>query len=519
MTICLELRAQILRLHHVERWPAGTIARQLHLHRDTVKRVLAATIVVVPTLRPRTRQIDAYLPFITATLTKFPRLTTSRLHVMVQERGYRGASSTFRHQVATLRPRRNPEAFLRLRTLPGDEAQVDWAHLGHLQIGRAERPLMAFVMTLSYSRRIFLHFSLNARMDSFLRGHVLAFEAFGGVPHVILSDNLKSAVLERIGDAIRFNPQYLAFAAHYRFEPRPVAVARGNEKGRVERSIRYIRDNFFAARTFVDVDDLNNQAHAWTAGAASDRPWPEGSQITVGAAFDHERPRLMSMPPNPYPREERVEVQSAKTPYVRFDLNDYSIPHTHVQRSLTVLASADRVRILDGTSVLTEHPRSFDKAAQIELPEHLEALKLHKSRARHHSHVDRLSQAVPAMAEFLSRAALAGHHLASITRTLNEFLDHYGAPALQAAVLEALRCDVAHPNAVRHALEHARELAHAIPLVVPQLSEKARSLDVHVPTRGLDAYDALQTTAVTTATTTPTSADSKKSTTSKDDPS
>jgi transposase len=522
MTISLELRAQILRLHQVERWPAGTIARQLRLHRDTVKRVLRASSLMVPTLSPRARQIDAYLPLITATLTKFPRLTASRLHVMVQERGYRGASSHFRHQVAKLRPRRNPEAFLRLRTLPGEQSQIDWAHFDHIVVGKARRPLMAFVMTLSYSRRIFLHFSLNARMDSFLTGHVLAFEAFGGVPHVILSDNLKSAVLERIGDAIRFNPQYLAFAAHYRFEPRPVAVARGNEKGRVERSIRYIRDNFFAARTFVDVDDLNSQARTWTAGAASDRPWPEGSQMTVGAAFDHERPRLMSMPPNPYPLEERVEVQSAKTPYVRFDLNDYSIPHTHVQRSLTVLASADRIRILDGTSVLAEHPRSFDKAAQIEKPEHLEALKLHKSRARHHSHVDRLSQSVPAMAEFLSRAALAGHHLASITRTLNEFLDHYGAPALQAAVLEALRRDVAHPNAVRHALEHARELAHAIPLVVPQLSEKARALDVHVPTRGLDAYDALQTTAITTATTTtttPTSADTKKSTTTKDDPS
>jgi transposase len=518
MTISLELRAQILRMHQVERWPVGTIARQLRLHRDTVKRVLRASSLTVPTLSPRTRQIDAYLPFITAILTKFPRLTASRLHVMVQERGYRGASSHFRHQVAELRPRRNPEAFLRLRTLPGEQSQVDWAHFGHLQIGRAERPLMAFVMTLSYSRRIFLHFSLNARMDSFLTGHVLAFEAFGGVPRIILSDNLKSAVLERIGDAIRFNPQYLAFAAHYRFEPRPVAVTRGNEKGRVERSIRYIRDNFFAARTFVDVDDLNSQARAWAVGAASDRPWPEGAQMTVDAAFDHEGPKLMSMPPNPYPLEERVEVQSAKTPYVRFDLNDYSIPHTHVQRSLTVLASADRVRIIDGVTVLAEHPRSFDKAAQIEKPEHLEALKQHKSRARHHSHVDRLSQAVPAMAEFLSRAALAGHHLASITRTLNEFLDHYGAPALQAAVLEALRRDVAHPNAVRHALEHARELSHAQPLVVPQLSEKARALDVHVPTRGLDAYDALQTTTTPT-TITAASADLKKSITTKDDPS
>jgi hypothetical protein len=96
-------------------------------------------------------------------------------------------------------------------------------------------------------------------MESFLDGHEQAFKTFSGVPRVLLYDNLRSAVLERQGDVIRFNPTLLSFAAHYRFEPRPVAVARGNEKGRVERSIRYVRDNFFAARTYHNLDDLNLQ--------------------------------------------------------------------------------------------------------------------------------------------------------------------------------------------------------------------------------------------------------------------
>ena len=117
-----------------------------------------------------------------------------------------------------------------------------------IQIGRAKRPLMAFVMVLSWSRQIFLRFYLNQRMESFLHGHVAAFDAWGALPRVLLYDNLKSAVLERRDDAIRFHPTLLALSAHYRFEPRPVAVARGNEKGRVERAIRYIRDNFFAGR-------------------------------------------------------------------------------------------------------------------------------------------------------------------------------------------------------------------------------------------------------------------------------
>ena len=116
----------------------------------------------------------------------------------------------------------------------GEQGQVDWAHFDHLQIGRARRPLMAFVMVLSWSRQIYLRFFLDARMDSFLAGHAGAFETWSGLPRVLLYDNLKSAVLERHGDAIRFNPQLLAFAAHHRYEPRPVAVARGNEYGAVK---------------------------------------------------------------------------------------------------------------------------------------------------------------------------------------------------------------------------------------------------------------------------------------------
>ena len=119
---------------------------------------------------------------------------------------------------------------------------------------------MAFVMVLSYSRMIYLRFFLDARMENFLRGHVGAFEAFGGVPRVLLYDNLKSAVLERIGSTIRFHPTLLAFSGHYRYEARPVAIARGNEKGRVERAIRYVRDNFFAGLTYADLNDLNAKA-------------------------------------------------------------------------------------------------------------------------------------------------------------------------------------------------------------------------------------------------------------------
>jgi transposase len=255
-----DIEAKILRYYHAEKWKVGTIARQLHIHHNVVCRVLAQAGLPRLGAPPRPSKIDLYLPFIRQTLESFPTLTASRLYAMARERGYTGRPDHFRHLIARHRPRRKAEAYLRLRCLPGEQGQVDWAHFGHIEIGRARRPLMAFVMVLSHSRQIFLRFFLDARMENFLRGHFGAFTAWGGVPRVLLYDNLKSAVLERHGDAIRFHPTLLSFAGHYRYEPRPVAVARGNEKGRVERAIRYVRDSFFAARGFKDLDDLNAQS-------------------------------------------------------------------------------------------------------------------------------------------------------------------------------------------------------------------------------------------------------------------
>lgn len=489
MAISAELRARILRLYQAELWRVGTIARQLHVHRDTVRQVLAQSGVTRSERPPRPSRVDAYLPFIRETLAQFPTLTASRLHTMVRERGYVGGADYFRHIVARHRPRPAAEAYLRLRTLPGEQAQVDWAHCGHLTIGRAKRPLMAFVMVLSYSRRIFLRFSLNARMDSFLMGHVLAFAAWGGVARVVLCDNLKSAVLERAGDAIRFHPELLAFAAHYRYEPRPVAVARGNEKGRVERSIRYIRDAFLAARQFDGIDDLNAQALRWCEAEARERRWPQDDGLTVNQAFEQEQPSLMALPERAWDLGERLAVHAGKTPYVRFDLNDYSIPHTHVRRTLTVVANTHTVRVFDGSTVLATHRRSYDRRVQVEQEVHVQALVNHKRGARQHRATDRLTQAAPAIAELLQRAAARGHNLGSITAGLARLLDRYGTGPLQAAVVEALARDVPHPNAVRLALEHAREATGRPPVLALALPEHVVRRDAPMRTHSLASYD------------------------------
>ena len=464
------LEAEILRLHHTEHWPIGTIATQLRVHHSTVRRVLAQAGVPVVPKTVRASLVEPYLAFISETLAKYPTLRASRLYTMVHERGYPGAPDHFRAIIARLRPRPAGAAYLRLRTLPGEQAQVDWAHFGKLTIGRAERPLMAFVMVLSYSRHLFLRFYLGAAMSYFLRGHVDAFARFNAVPRVLLYDNLKSAVLERMGEAIRFHPTLLELAAHYRFQPRPVAVARGNEKGRVERAIRFARDAFFAARSFRDVDDLNAQATAWCEGAAADRLCPPERSRSVRAAFAEEEPHLLALPENPFPCDERIVVSAHKTPYVRFDLYDYSIPHTHVNRTLTVLASLNHVRILDGLDVIATHARSFDRGAQVEDPAHIEALVADKRAGRAHRAQDRLQHAAPSATPLFLRAAARGAHLGVLTRGLLQLLASHGAGALEAAIAAALAEDAAHLSAVRHFIDqhaHARGQRPPIAVALP----------------------------------------------------
>jgi len=264
------------------------------------------------------------------------------------------------------------------------------------------------------------------------------------------------------------------------------------EKGRVERAIRFARESFFAARQFRDLDDLNRQAEDWCNGIAADRPCPEKKDVTVREAFAEEAPKLLPLPNNAYPLTERVAVKVGKTPYVRFDLNDYSVPHTKVQRLLTVLADPNTVRIVDGAEVLACHPRSYDKGAQIEDPAHLQALVNDKRAARHHRGADRLATAVPAARTLLQGAATRGGNLGAITAELLRLLDSYGAAELDAAITEALERGVPHPNAVRLALERRREQRNEAPPVAVELPDHIKTCDAAVRPHRLETYDQLK---------------------------
>jgi transposase len=480
--------ARILRLFHAEKWRVATIAREIGVHHSVVTRVLDR-IGLKREVTKRPSRIDPFVAFITETLERFPDITASRVFGMVRERGYEGNPDHFRHLIQRLRKRKAPEPFLRLKVLAGEEAQVDWAYFGRLRVGRAERQLMAFVMVLAYSRALFLRFFLGQVTANFLRGHVMAFEAFGGSARRNLYDNLKSAVIDRRGDAIQFNPDILALAVHYRFEPRPVGVRRGNEKGRVERAIRYVRTAFFEALSWRTLEELNEKAAAFCNGPAMARPWPEDPNRTVRDALEEEQRMLLPLPPAPFPALDRVEVEAKKSPYVRFDLNDYSIPHDRIGRPLTVVATLDQVRVLDGSEVVAEHRRSFDRGDVVEEKAHTDEVRRLKRHARRGFTLDRLTRMAPETAVLLRKMAERGQNIGSATFLLGGFLDLYGADDLRFGLKEAISREVFHPHAVRQAIERRREergLGPALPIRFP---DDPRITDLTVTPHDLSTYD------------------------------
>jgi hypothetical protein len=292
-----------------------------------------------------------------------------------------------------------------------------------------------------------------------------------------------------VGDAIRFHPTFLRFAGHYRFEPRPVAVGRANEKGRVERAIRYVRSSFFVGRSVRELDALNRQVHAWCEQTAAQRPCPADKTLTVKQAHEQERAKLMPLPDDRFPTEERLEVHVRKSPYVRFDLNDYSVPHDRVRRTLTVLATPTKVRLLDGNQVVATHTRTYDKGQRVEDPAHIEDLVAMKKKAREHRAIDRLRHQAPNTRELLCHLAEQGHNLGSMTVALTRLLDAYGAQALDEAIAEAIEKGSPHPHSVRHILDR-KHRERGLPPPLPVTT--GLRADLSVKPHNLDSYDRLQ---------------------------
>ena len=487
-------RAEARRLFFAEHWRVGTISAQLGLHHETVK---AALDLVDPPRKdgtPRPTRLDPYVPLVRDTLAQYPRLVATRICAMLRERGWKGTESSVRRWIIRLglRPARAREAFFRLNVLPGEQGQVDWAHFARMEVEGGSRPLYCFVMTLSWSRATYAEFFLDQTQQSFITGFVHAVAFFGGTPRTVLCDNLKSVVLERQGDAIRYHPRILEMCGEYLTMMRPCAPRRGNEKGRVERRIRDMRTSFWPARRFRDVTDVNAQVSTWIRDIVHQRVVPDDlERRTVETALEQEHANLLPLPAHPFYTGRSLGITAAKQPYVRFDGNRYSVPHTLVDQPLVLDATTDVVRILHSGAEVARHDRCWGLHQVIEEPAHLQDLAEWKHKARESRDRDHLGTNVPGVRELMDRLARQGEVLGTATKRLWRLLDEYGCDELAAAIADVL--DMASPSvgSVAYLLEKRRRAQgrkHVDPIHVP---DRPDINDLRVDFPKLEDYDEL----------------------------
>ena len=258
----------------------------------------------------------------------------------------------------------------------------------------------------------------------------------------------------------------------------------------MERAISYIRTSFFAGRQYADIDDLNKQAIAWCQEEAVSRKQPPDRLQTVAEAFEKERGSLLALPDTPFPVYERKPVQAGKTPYVRFDLNDYSIPYEYANDRLIVEATLEQVSISNGKNVIAKHARVFGKGQTVEDDEHVKELAGFKKKAKKHRAMDRIRNVVPSSNSYYKHAAERGHNLGRLTQLLVRLLDLYGAAEMEAAVAETIASGTFHSAAIQRILERNRRSRGMVQPVSLQFSQR-KLAELTVIPGSLEKYDNL----------------------------
>lgn len=478
MTVSAELEAEIHRLSAVEHWPPGTIARQLAIHVDVVRRVLGLQAPRQPVRKPSF--VEAWVPFMRETLERWPTLRSTRLFDMMKERGFPGSPRTVREHAARLRPRREREAFLRTTALIGEQSQIDWAFVQNVNVEGGKRPLWMFVIVLSWSRAMWCELCFTMDAATVARSLVRAARHFDGVTRQWLFDNPKTIVVERAGDAVRFHPLLLSTTSALHVQPRLCTPRRANEKGKVERAIRFVRERALVDYVFAGIDDGNERLLRFCTGVALDRPHPSLPGRSVRDCLDEERPRLLRLE-EPPPTDEQRSVVVDKTAFIRFDNNDYSVPHNLVGKTLTLIASDKEVRLVDVAEQVAVHRRCFGRRQTIENPSHRRALVDMKRRAKEGARRDELSQRVPAFRLVLERWLEEGRNIGVAVARASSAYDDYGADVFTAAVDDFIARGLVDPAALAALCDHIRRARK--PRATPQRAPH------HVDDRDVTPHD------------------------------
>jgi transposase len=348
----------ILELHR-QGVSVSAIARQLGIDRKTVRTHIAKGLMA-PAYTPRPprgRLIDPFVPYLRERLVAFPALTGRRLWRELKERGYQGGYTAITDLLRDLRPPRTTGFEVRFETPPGEQAQVDFAQfvVEFTDEPGVKRIVWLFSMVLGYSRLIWARFVFHQDLQTVLRCHIAALEAIGGVPREILYDRMKTAVIgEDLEGLVIYNRTLLDLARHYGFQPRACRPYRAKTKGKVERPFRYIREDFFLAGSFRNLEDLNGQLRHWLGTVANPRVHATTRRV-VNEAFAEEKNALKPLPLTRYQAVLRLERRVSHEGMVCVGGNLYSVPDTTRCRVLDVHVLADAIRIFEDGALIACH--------------------------------------------------------------------------------------------------------------------------------------------------------------------
>ena len=481
-----ETFCRIRHLHEHDRLSVSQIARALSLDPRTVATWLAHTRFRPRRCAPRPSKLDPYKHTIRQLIETHPYSAVQILQ-RLREAGYEGGLTIIKDYLTTVRPRRAP-AFLTLAFAPGECAQVDWGHFGSVNVGNTRRKLSFFVMVLCYSRLMYLEFTVSQTMEHFLACHQHAFEFFAHrVPAKIMVDNLKSAVLQRLtGQAPVFNARYLDFAHHHGFQIVPCAPGKGNEKGRVEAAVAYVKKNLLAGLDIPHFNALNPAAREWLDTIANQRLHGETRQRPI-ERFEQEKTHLHPMPEYPYDIATVHTVRASNRFRVTFDTNRYSVPAEYASRRLTLKSYPDRLCLYHDNKLIARHPRSYDRHRDFEDPDHPRALLAQRRSARHQKLLQRFLALSPKAESYYAQLELrrlnARHHIHKII-ALSEI---YGIEATARALEDACAFEAFSCEYVANLLEsRARTLPEPAAL---HLARRSDLLELELPEPDIALYD------------------------------
>jgi transposase len=460
-------------------------AQALGLHPETVSKWSRRQRYEQRAPVKRGSQLDPYKGMIVRWLEAH-HLSAQQVFQRLREAGYRGGLTIVNMYVRQIRPPQQ-KAFLKLRFAPGECAQIDWGEYGSVSVGSTRRRLSFFVMVQCYSRQMYVEFTVSQTMEHFLGCHERAFAVLG-VPTKIMVDNLKSAVLRRLtGTAPVFNPRYLDYARHHSFEIAPCNVAAGNEKGRVESGVGYVKKNFLNGNEFTDFSSVNPAAQVWLNEISNVRIHGETHRRPVDL-FAEERGLLRNANPNPYDLARVISLRASSQFRITLDTNRYSVPAEFANQRLTVKAYPDRICIYQQDRLIARHLRSFDRHQDIEDPDHPKALLEQRKSAREQRLLSQflsLSSKAPAYYEgLIARRFNARGHV----RKIIALAEIYGTDACRRAIDDALVFNAFSSEYIAHLLE-SRARTKSQPASPLSLTRRADLLDLELPEPDLSIYE------------------------------